>query len=80
MQLPFARSMLAEFGLYVIAPHRTVAQLLSSATCFVVAYSLSLLSNPVRNEIQSFISLLRKSEAYCWSRLRIWRLLHCEAI
>lgn len=54
---------LAEFGLYVIAPQRTIGQLLCSATCFVVAYTLSLLSNPVRNEIQSFISLLRKSEA-----------------
>ena len=47
----------------LIAPQRTSPQLLCSAACFVVAYSLSLLINPVRNEILSFVSLLRKSEA-----------------
>ena len=54
---------LAELGLYLIAPQRTIAQLLCSAACFGIAYSLSLLINPVRSEALSFISLLKKSEA-----------------
>jgi O-antigen/teichoic acid export membrane protein len=53
---------LAELGSRLIAPQRTVTQLLTAAICFAAAYSLSLLSAGVRREIRAFGSLLKKSE------------------
>jgi O-antigen/teichoic acid export membrane protein len=51
---------LAELALHLIAPGRTLLQLLVVALGFAAAYSLSALIPPVREEIVSFSKLLRE--------------------
>lgn len=62
ISLAMAGVVVAELALRMIAPQRTITQLLTAAVCFASVYALSLLVGSVREEIQSFRSLLTRPE------------------